>query len=149
MKESKLYSLRNEIDSIDDQILDLIVRRTSIVDKIGTLKKDLVNVVDKNRETEVISRLLNLHKGNFSKESIVRIWREIFYTSANIQLKKNNALKPKRGIDSIKLYKGGVSKILGIDKIIKLSSNESPFGPSKSAIEAYKKHMINYQDIQN
>ena len=30
-------------------------------------------------------------------------------------------------------------KFLGIDKIIKLSSNESPFGPSKKAIEAYKK----------
>ena len=83
--------------------------------------------------------MLNLHQGNFSKESIVRIWREIFYTSSNIQLKKNNVLKPKRGIDSIKLYKGGVSKISGIDKIIKLSSNESPFGPSQSAIEDYKK----------
>ena len=57
----------------------------------------------------------------------------------NSQDKKNNVLKPKRGINSIKLYKGGISKISGIDKIIKLSSNESPFGPSKSAIEAYKK----------
>ena len=149
MKDKNLNLLRSKIDSIDDQLLNLIVKRTSIVDKIGTLKKDSIDVVDKNRETEVLSRLLNLHQGNFSKESIVRIWREIFYTSANIQLKKNIVLKPKRGIDSIKLYKGGVAKILGIDKIIKLSSNESPFGPSKSAIEAYKKHMINYQDIQN
>ena len=119
-------------------MLELIIKRTSIVDKIGTLKKDTFNIVDKNRETEVISRLLNLHQGNFSKESLVRIWREIFYTSANIQLKKNNILKPKRGVDSIKLYKGGISKIQGIDKIIKLSSNESPFGPSNKAIEAYK-----------
>ena len=139
MQENNLNSLRRAIDSIDDQLLNLIVKRTSIVDKIGSLKKDSINVVDKNRETEVISRLLNLHEGNFSKESIVRIWREIFYTSANIQLKKNNFLKPKRGIDSIKLYKGGVSKISGIGKIIKLSSNESPFGPSINAIEAYQK----------
>ena len=139
MKDKNLNLLRSKIDSIDDQLLNLIVKRTSIVDKIGTLKKDSIDVVDKDRETEVLSRLLNLHQGNFSKESIVRIWREIFYTSSNIQLKKNNVLKPKRGIDSIKLYKGGVSKISGIDKIIKLSSNESPFGPSQSAIEAYKK----------
>ena len=97
--------------------------------KLGILKKDSNNVVDKKREAEVISRLLNLHKGNFSKDSIVRIWREIFHTSANIQLKKNNILNSKRGIDSIKLYKGGVSKISGIDKIIKLSSNESSFWP--------------------
>ena len=55
------------------------------------------------------------------------------------KIKKNTVLKSKRGVDSIKLYKGGISKISGIDNIIKLSSNESPFGPSKKAIEAYKK----------
>ena len=55
---------------IDDQLLDLIVRRSSIVDTIGTFKKDSDSIVDKNREAEVISRLLNLHEGNFSKDSI-------------------------------------------------------------------------------
>ena len=139
MQEKNLESLRNEIDLVDNQILDLIVRRTSIVDEIGDLKKDSNKVIDKNRELEIISRLLDLHEGNFSKESIVRIWREIFQTSANIQLKINNTLNPKRGSDSIKLYKGGTSKISGVDKIIKLSSNESPFGPSKKAIDAYQK----------
>ena len=139
MQEKNLKSLRSQIDSIDDQLLELIVRRSSIVDKIGIFKKDSDSIIDKNREAEIISRLLDLHEGNFSKDSIVRIWREIFYTSSNIQLKKNNVLKPKRGIDSIKLYKGGTSKIPGIDKVIKLSSNESPFGPSQQAIEAYVK----------
>ena len=85
MKDKNLNLLRSKIDSIDDQLLNLIVKRTSIVDKIGTLKKDSIDVVDKDRETEVLSRLLNLHQGNFSKESLVRIWREIFYTSSNIQ----------------------------------------------------------------
>ena len=139
MQEKNIKSLRKEIDSIDDQLLELINQRTSIVDKLGILKKDSNNIVDKKRETEVISRLLNLHKGGFSRGSIVRIWREIFHTSANIQLKKNNILHPKRGVDSIKLYKGGVSKVQGIEKIIKLSSNESPFGPSQKAQEAYQK----------
>ena len=139
MQGKNLKSLREKIDSIDDQLLELIIQRTSIVDELGILKKDSNNIVDKKREAEVISRLLDLHKGNFSRDSIVRIWREIFYTSANIQLKKNNILNSKRGVDSIKLYKGGVSKIQGIDKIIKLSSNESSFGPSNNAIEAYKK----------
>ena len=139
MQEKKIKSLRKEIDSIDDQLLELINQRTSIVDKLGILKKDPNSIVDKKREAEVISRLLNLHKGSFSRDSIVRIWREIFHTSANIQLKKNNILHSKRGVDSIKLYKGGVSKVQGIAKIIKLSSNESPFGPSQKAQEAYQK----------
>ena len=139
MQEKNLKSLRKEIDSIDDQLLELINKRTSIVDKLGILKKDSNSIVDKKREAEVISRLLNLHKGSFSRDSIVRIWREIFHTSANIQLKKNNILHSKRGVDSIKLYKGGVSKIQGIDKIIKLSSNESPFPPSEKVQEAYQR----------
>ena len=46
---------------------------------------------------------------------------------------------PKRGIDEINLYKGGIAKIGGKENIIKLSSNESPFGPSLKAIEAYEK----------
>ena len=138
MKEKGLESLRKEIDSIDDQLLDLILKRTSIVDQVGVIKKNSLDVVDKKRESEVISRLLSLHKGNFSKDSIIRIWREIFNTSANIQLKNNNLLNPKRGINSIKLYKGGISKVTGIDNLIKLSSNESPFGPSQKAVKAYE-----------
>jgi len=139
MQEKNLKLLRNEIDTIDDQLLKFLIKRSLIVENIGNFKKGSDKVVDKNRETEIISRLLDLHKGNFAKDSIVRIWREIFHTSANIQLKKNNVLKSKKGIDSIKLYKGGTSKIAGINKIIKLSSNESPFGPSKKVIEAYER----------
>ncbi len=140
MPEKKIKSLRNQIDEIDDKILNLIIERTSFVDQIGSLKKDNnSHVVDKNRESEVLSRLMNLHNGKFTKDSLVRIWREIFHTSANIQLNNNNLLKAKRGIDLINLYKGGVSKISGKDKIIKLSSNESPFGPSKKAMIAYEK----------
>ncbi len=138
MKEKNINGLRSEIDKIDNQLLDLIVKRSFIVDNIGKLKNTNTDVVDKKREAEVISRLLNLHRGNFSKDSIVRIWREIFHTSVNIQIRNNNILMPKRGVDKIKLYKGGTSKIKGIDKTIKLSSNESPFGPSKLSMDAYK-----------
>lgn len=137
MTKNKIESLRSQIDEIDDEILNLIINRTSIVDKIGILKNNKESVIDKTRESEVLLRLLKLHKGNFDKDSIVRIWREIFNTSANLQLNSNEVLKGKRGINTIKLYTGGKSKIPGIDKIIKLSSNESPFGPSKKAMIAY------------
>ena len=133
-----LDKLRDKIDIIDDQLLRLIIKRSSIVQDIGKIKKRLSSKVDKNRESKVIERLLNLHKGSFAKDSIVRIWREIFDTSVNIQNKKNDDLKAKRGINDIKLYKGGISKGRGIKKIIKLSSNESPFGPSLKSIKAYK-----------
>ena len=55
MQEKKIKSLRKEIDLIDDQLIELINQRTSIVDELGILKKDSNSIVDKKREAEVIS----------------------------------------------------------------------------------------------
>lgn len=45
-------------------------------------------------------------------------------------------ITPQPGIMDIALYEGGSAAIAGIDRVIKLSSNENPFGPSPRAIEA-------------
>lgn len=39
----------------------------------------------------------------------------------------------------IELYVGGASKIEGVTNVIKLSSNENPWGPSEQAVEAFKR----------
>lgn len=49
-----------------------------------------------------------------------------------------SVLTPRPGIMDIMPYKGGESKIEGVDRIIKLASNEGPFGPSPKAAEAMK-----------
>ncbi len=46
---------------------------------------------------------------------------------------------PRPGINLIEPYVPGATKALGGQKPIKLSSNETPFGPSPNAIEAYLK----------
>ena len=43
---------------------------------------------------------------------------------------------PKPGILDIELYVGGRSAVPGVDKVTKLSSNESPLGPSPKAVAA-------------
>ena len=43
---------------------------------------------------------------------------------------------PQPGIMEIALYEGGAAKVAGIDNVVKLSSNENPFGPSEKAREA-------------
>lgn len=53
------------------------------------------------------------------------------------------APQPKKGILNIKSYKAGSSKANGNKSIIKLSSNESPFGASPKAIAAYKENADN------
>jgi histidinol-phosphate aminotransferase len=47
-----------------------------------------------------------------------------------------NALLPRPSILSIEPYVGGESKIPGVNRIIKLSSNEGAFGPPPAAVEA-------------
>jgi histidinol-phosphate aminotransferase len=46
---------------------------------------------------------------------------------------------PQQGIMAISPYVAGISTISGVDKIVKLSSNENAWGPSPYALEAYKK----------
>lgn len=47
------------------------------------------------------------------------------------------AIRPQPGIDEIVLYKGGESRIEGRSDVLKLSSNENPFGTSESAKAAF------------
>ena len=48
-----------------------------------------------------------------------------------------NPLCPRPGILKISPYQPGSSKVEGLEKVAKLSSNESPLGPSPKAVEAF------------
>lgn len=57
--------------------------------------------------------------------------------------------QPRPGVLSISPYVPGKSGAPGVAKVFKLSSNESPLGPSPKAIEAYNavgKHLEDYPD---
>jgi len=47
--------------------------------------------------------------------------------------------QPRPGVLAIEAYVPGKSSAPGVAKVFKLSSNESPLGPSPRAIEAYRK----------
>lgn len=51
----------------------------------------------------------------------------------------NNAIRPQPGILDIALYQGGQSHLEGMSEVVKLSSNENPFGPSDKAIEVFRR----------
>ncbi len=50
-----------------------------------------------------------------------------------------HAIEPKAGIMEIALYQGGASHAPGVNDVVKLSSNENPYGPPESAREALRK----------
>src|ERR1700744_1936475 len=56
---------------------------------------------------------------------------------------------PRPGVLDIQAYVPGKSKAPGVAKVFKLSSNETPLGPSPRAIEAYRhvgEHLEDYPD---
>tara|TARA_Y100001970_G_scaffold280136_1_gene388658 strand:+ start:622 stop:1974 length:1353 start_codon:yes stop_codon:yes gene_type:complete len=135
MDNQKLELLRDNINSLDDKILELLRERAEIVMAIGEQKKSFTNVVDYEREQKVLDRILQTTKAKYSKDSIVRIWREIFHASTRLQEKDKSIIDTKRSINSINVYKGGKSSISGKNNIIKLSSNENSYGPSHKVLE--------------
>ena len=139
MDNKKLDTLRGDINSLDDKILDLLKQRAEIVTEIGEQKKSKTDIVDVQREQKVLDRLLQNSKTKYSKDSIVRIWREIFQASTKLQENNSSLITTKRSINSINIYKGGKSSVTGKDNIIKLSSNENSYGPSPKVLDHINK----------
>jgi len=48
-------------------------------------------------------------------------------------------IAPQPGIMEIAPYVGGASTVEGVENVVKLSSNENPFGPSEAAKDAFRK----------
>ncbi len=135
MKDNELEKLRLKIDDVDSEIFKLLSKRSGIVSEIGKHKTKNEAVVDLNREKMIINRLLNKEQRNYSKDTIIRIWRELFEASSKLQISRNSNIETKRSISSIKPYKGGKSLVKGSSKIIKLSSNENSHGPSPKILQ--------------
>jgi histidinol-phosphate aminotransferase len=135
MDNKKLDVLRSNVNDLDDKILGLLRERAEIVTEIGKQKKSTSNIVDYDREQKVLDRILQHTKAKYSKDSIVRIWREIFQASTKLQEIDRPTIDTKRSINLINIYKGGKSSLKGKDNIIKLSSNENSYGPSPKVLE--------------
>jgi histidinol-phosphate aminotransferase len=130
MSKNAIDNLRDKINALDDKILNLLDERSEVVSEIGKFKDRSKGFVDTDREHSIIERLLKNLKGKYSKDSIVRIWRELFHASTQVQISKDLGISAKRGIENIQIYKGGQSTIKGFSNFIKLSSNENAIGPS-------------------
>ena len=154
MVNKELQKLRFQINEIDNKMLDFIDQRSSIVKEIGKFKDKTKGIVDENREQSILDRLITLSKGEYSKDSIIRIWRELFEASTRLQLNTKSPIVTKRSIENISIYKGGkatissAERIDGQKNIIKLSSNENVFGPSKKILSLNLKDNLNlYPEI--
>lgn len=76
--EATLTGLRDEIDRLDDQLIELMIDRAHLVEEIGSLKgADGGPVLRPGREAEILRRLLARARGRWDGAAVTRIWREI------------------------------------------------------------------------
>lgn len=83
---SRIGTLRDSIDRIDENILDLINERLLLAKEIGRVKKkNSEQVVDSARESTITKRLSTLNRGPLSKDALYHIFTEIIAASREIQ----------------------------------------------------------------
>ena len=78
-----LATLRAELDRLDDQLHDTLMRRAEVVEKVAALKGGVA--LRPGREAEIIRRLLARHRGALPPRTIVRIWRELLAGTTAMQ----------------------------------------------------------------
>ncbi len=81
MSETELTKLRDEIDAIDLELLQLLARRDAVSGRVRLAKAGDDVKLRPGREADILRSLLAANKGGFPERSLLRIWREIFSAS--------------------------------------------------------------------
>lgn len=73
-----LDDIRQQIDSIDRDLLELLSRRADLVHEVGVIKKrDGLQIYAPDREDALLRRLVEMNQGRLPETSIKAIYREI------------------------------------------------------------------------
>ena len=84
--DKRILELRQQIDNLDEEIIQLLKKRMGISKEVGKLKEVLdIPVEDKNRENEIIDRLIQQAGRNLSEEQLIRIFTVVFKSSKQVQ----------------------------------------------------------------
>ena len=84
--DKRILELRQQIDDLDEEIIQLLKKRMGISKGVGRLKEKLdIPVEDKNRENEIIDRLTKQAGINLSEEQLIRIFTAVFKSSKQVQ----------------------------------------------------------------
>jgi len=83
----EIEKLRSDLDEIDIEILQLLMRRTEIVKKIGLIKKQYdMPIVDRKREKKVYNNVKEFAlKYELDFDQIKSIFKEIMRFSKKVQ----------------------------------------------------------------
>lgn len=87
----EIIKLRNQIDILDQELLDLIAQRINLVRSIGEKKKkNEIDIIDPDREQEIYKKLtLMAQEKGIDPETIKKIWGVLIKISYEIEGAEN------------------------------------------------------------
>nr|MDE7017307.1 chorismate mutase [Lachnospiraceae bacterium] len=109
-----LVELREKIDEIDEQIVELYEQRMDIASQVADYKMETgKKVFDKERENEKLSKVRELAHNDFNKYGIQELFEQIMSMSRKLQYQKlteqgNAERLPFIGVDELKIKKAKV-----------------------------------------
>ena len=84
--DKRILELRQKIDTLDEEIIQLLKERMGISKEVGKLKEKLdIPVEDMGIEQEIIDRLTQQAGSNLSEKQLIRIFTAVFKSSKQIQ----------------------------------------------------------------
>lgn len=131
----KLEELRDEIDAIDDQILQLLIQRMDVVKNVGKLKNTTGGAIYRpEREKSILDRLKEKSKGSLDEKAIEAIYLETFAASRNLELPERIAYLGPEGSYT---HQVAESRFGAFAHYLSLSSIESVFKVLKNKEAKY------------
>jgi chorismate mutase len=89
MKNVNINIIRKKLDKIDIRLLNLIKKRSLLVDQVLKLKKNKNEVVDNKRINFILKRIKkNSKKINIDPDITVNIWKAMIKGFINYEFKK-------------------------------------------------------------
>ena len=94
LKKQKLNKIRSELDRLDNKLIKIIKKRTSLVKRVLALKERKNQIVDKKRIKLILKNIKNKSiKNNIDPKITYKIWKNMIY--AYIDFERRNFNKKK------------------------------------------------------
>ena len=84
--KKKLDIIRKKLDQIDNQLLAIIKKRTSLVNEVIKLKENKSEIVDQKRITSILKNIkIKSIKKNIDPKITNRIWKNMIWSYINYE----------------------------------------------------------------
>ena len=84
--KKKLDSLRKQLDKLDNDLLEIFKKRTSIIKQVLGLKEYRKQIVDKKRINKILSNIKKKSlKNNIDPKITNRIWKNMIWSYINFE----------------------------------------------------------------